>query len=156
VPALVPGSSDSTTATPAPATTPSAPFNDSKLPPSEPVQGKPAGMSTQQTLGIIVAGVGVAGIGVGSYFGVRAIQKNSDAESDCPNSGLCNTQNGVDLTEQAKDNATIANVGFGVGLGLVAAGAILYFTGGSKEGDRVAFVPSVAPGAAGANLVGRF
>jgi hypothetical protein len=157
VPALVPGSSESTTATPAPAGTSNETSTTGKESPSEPVaKVSSAGLSTQQTLGIVVAGVGVAGIGVGSYFGIRAINKNSDAEPHCPNSGTCNDQEGLDLNDQAKDNATIANIGFGVGLGLVAAGAILYFTGGSKDADSVAFIPSVAPGAAGANLVGRF
>ena len=46
-------------------------------------------MSTQQTLGIVLGAAGLVGVGIGSYFGVRAISKNSDAEQHCPRSPLC-------------------------------------------------------------------
>jgi serine/threonine-protein kinase len=115
-----------------------------------------SGLSTQQTLGIVLGGVGLVGIGIGSYFGVRAISKNSDAEQHCPRGALCNDQEGEDLTNKAQSAARASNIAFAIGGGLVAAGAIVYLTGGKKHDDRVALVPVLGPGSAAGSLVGRF
>jgi serine/threonine-protein kinase len=96
------------------------------------------------------------GVGVGSYFGIRALKKNSDAEPHCPNSGLCDDQEGLDLTEDAKDLAVFSNIAFAAGGLLLGTGAVLYLTGGSSSADRVALVPLLGPSAAGANVMGRF
>jgi hypothetical protein len=115
------------------------------------------GITTQQTLGLLVGGVGLVGAGLGGYFGVRAISKNSDAEEHCPKSGFCEDDDGLTLTDKAKKNATASNIAFIAGGVLVATGAVLYLTGGrSSSADRVALVPSVGPTAASASLVGRF
>ncbi len=118
--------------------------------------GSAQGITTQQTLGLVVGGVGVVGVGLGSYFGVRAISKNSDAEEHCPKSGFCVDDEGLSLTKKANKAATASNIAFIAGGVLVATGAVLYLTGGSKGGDSVALVPSVGPSAAAANLMGRF
>jgi serine/threonine-protein kinase len=115
-----------------------------------------SGLTTQQTLGVVAGGVGIVGLGLGSYFGIRAISKNSDAENHCPKEGFCADQTGVDLTNQALDNATASNIAFAVGAGLVAVGAVLYFTGAPGDSDRVALVPLVSPGTAAAGFSGRF
>lgn len=122
-------------------------------PPAPPAAG---GLTTQQTLGIVAGSVGIVGVGVGSYFGIRAISRNSDAEQHCPKEGLCNDQKGIDLTDQARDAARVSNIAFAVGGGLVALGAVLYLTGGRSEADRVAVVPLLSPGAATASVSGRF
>jgi hypothetical protein len=115
-----------------------------------------SGISTQQTLGLVVGGVGLIGVGIGSYFGVRAISKNSDAEAHCPKSGFCNDSEGLTLTDKAKKDATASNVAFIAGGLLVATGAVLYLTGGRGSGDSVALVPSFGPSTAAASFVGRF
>jgi hypothetical protein len=130
----------------------SAPVAATAAPVSEPS----GGITTRQTLGLVTGGVGVLGIGLGSYFGIRAISQNSDAEQDCPKEGLCNTTGGLDLTDKARDNAAAANIAFAVGAGLVAVGAVLYLTGGRSNSERVAVVPLLSPGAAAASVSGRF
>ncbi len=117
---------------------------------------KSQGLTTQQTLGLVSAGVGVVGVGVGTFFGIRAISRNNKAEDHCPKGDLCNDQEGVDLTNRAHKDATIANIGFIAGGVLLATGAVLYFTGGPKTGDSVALVPVLAPGTAAASVTGRF
>jgi serine/threonine-protein kinase len=107
-------------------------------------------------LGLVSGGLGVIGIGLGTYFGIRAMSQNSDAEEHCPKGDLCNDQEGVDLTDKAQNNATAANVAFIAGGALLATGAVLYLTGGRKDADRVALVPLLAPGTAAASLSGRF
>jgi serine/threonine-protein kinase len=113
-------------------------------------------MSTQQTVGIVSGAVGIVGIGVGSFFGIRALKKSSEADSHCPKSGFCNDDEGLELTKEGQDQAAVANIGFAVGGGLLALGAVLYLTGAPRSEDRVALVPVLVPGSASANVVGRF
>lgn len=150
----VPGLIKSTSAPVAP----SATQNDVQQQPADKDQGpSPSkGISTQQTLGLVVGGVGLIGVGLGTYFGVRAISKNSDAEKLCPEPGPCSDAEGVALTDKAKDSATASNIAFIAGGVLVATGAVLYLTGGKKNTDRVALVPLLGPGSAAASLSGRF
>lgn len=125
--------------------------------PSAPSERKAeGGLTTQQTLGVVAGGVGLIGIGLGSYFGIRAISQNSDAETHCPREGFCSNTTGLDLTNDARDNASASNVAFAVGAGLVAVGAVLYLTGGRSDAERVAVVPLLSPGAAAASITGRF
>ncbi len=152
VPALVKAAEG---ATPAPV---AAPTSDAPLTSNAPAAPRKAegGLTTQQTLGVVAGGVGIVGLGLGSYFGIRAISHNSDAESHCPKEGFCSDTTGVDLTNKARDNAAASNIAFAVGAGLVAVGAVLYLTGGRSDADRVAVVPLLSPGAAAASITGRF
>lgn len=146
---------------------PEAPAQPAATPPSpafEPVQpSQPApasaapdrGITTQQTLGLVVGSVGLIGAGLGGYFGIRAISRNGDAEQDCDGT-RCRTQAAVSLTEDAKQDARFANIALAAGGLLVATGAVLYLTGGSSSADRVALVPVLAPQLAAASVTGRF
>ena len=135
---------------PAPAPEPAAPAE------APAATASSQGLSTQQVLGLVVGGVGVVGVGLGSYFGVRAISRNSDAEERCP-ANLCDGE-GLKLSEDADKDAGVANIAFIGGGVLLATGAVLYLTGGRSDAgaDRVALVPTVAPHLAAATLVGRF
>lgn len=126
-------------------------------PPSPPPPpARPSGPTLQQTLGIVVGGVGLVGVGIGSYFGVRAISRNSDAETHCPRGALCDDQQGEDLTNQAQRAARASNVAFVIGGGLVAIGAVVYLTGGRKHEERLTLVPQLGPGSAAGSIMGRF
>lgn len=96
--------------------------------------------TTQRTMGLLIGGVGVVALGVGGFFGLRAISKNNDAKKDCPGGGdVCNSQNGVSLTGQAQDAARLANV-FAIGGAIAAAGgALLFFSAPSDDRKRVGF-----------------
>ncbi len=87
----------------------------------------------QRTAGIIIGGIGLAGIAVGSVFGLQAISKNDDAEKFCPRGTKCDSQQGVDLTEDAKSAATVSNIAFGVGAAALIGGLVLYFTAPEKS-----------------------
>jgi serine/threonine-protein kinase len=126
--------------------------------PAEPA-AKPlpkSGLSGQQTAGIVLGAVGLVGVGLGSYFGVRAISKNSDAEQHCPRGALCEDKTGEDLTNKAQSAARASNIAFAIGGGLVAVGAVVYLTSAKKRDDGVALVPVVGPGTAAGSIVGRF
>lgn len=124
---------------------------------AKPANATPAkqGLSTGQTLGLVVGGVGVVGLGIGTYFGVRAITKNSDAEEYCSGDNLC-AQQGLDLTDKAKKDATAANIAFAAGAALVAIGGVVFLTSGSSDLERVALVPLLGPRSAAASISGRF
>jgi hypothetical protein len=90
-------------------------------------------------LGLVLGGTGVVALGIGTYFGLRAISKKSDSEAH----GLCNktqcmNDKGLTLTHEAQHAATLANV-FVVGsVALLAAGAVVYFTAPSERAPRLA------------------
>lgn len=142
-------------AAPPPAAHPqTGPSNDSALRPPSTAPAK-HGLSTGQTLGLVVGGVGVIGLGLGTYFGVRAISKNSDAEGYCNAQSLC-AQTGLDLTDKAKKDASASNIAFAAGGALVAIGGIVFLSSGSSDADRVALVPVLGPHTAAASVSGRF
>jgi len=121
-----------------------------------PAPPRERGLTTQQALGLFTGAVGVVGVGIGSYFGVRAIGHNSDAETHCSKPGLCEDGTGVDLTKKARREANAANIAFAAGGLLLATGAVLYLTGAPSDSDRVALVPLFSPDTAAASLQGRF
>lgn len=157
VPALVKSSEPVGGAAPAP-----APANEPSPGSAQLTQPAPAadapdrGMSTQQTIGLVTGAVGVVGLGVGSFFGIRALKKSSEADSHCPNTGFCKDEQGLLLTEEGQQQASLANIGFAVGGGLLALGAVLYLTGAPSASDRVALAPTLLPDSAGATVSGRF
>jgi hypothetical protein len=110
---------------------------------------------TRATVGLVLGGVGAAGIVVGSVFGLMAKSKWSSA--NCQN-GICPTQGQQDDSTSAKGLATVGTVGFAVGGALLATGAVLYFT--APSGDSAKASLSVAPtaGTDGGGLLvrGRF
>jgi hypothetical protein len=115
-----------------------------------------AGLSGQQVVGLVIGGVGVVGLGVGSFFGVRAIARNSDAEEHCPRGALCDDAEGEKLTDQAQEAAVISNIAFAAGAALLATGGVLYLTGGREEPRSIKLVPMLLPGRATASISGRF
>jgi serine/threonine-protein kinase len=85
-------------------------------------------------------GVGAVGLGLGTYFGLRAISKNDQAEAHCPNTPLCNNDRGVALTDEAQTAALVSNIAFGVGAAALAGGLIIHLT--SSDEPASASLPS--------------
>jgi len=114
-----------------------------------------SGSGSGRVLPIALGAAGVVGLGIGTFYGFKAMSKNSDAEKSCSGS-TCTDQAGIDFTEQAKDAALISNVAFGAGVVLLAAGVVLYVTAPSDEGQGVALAPVLAPGGGGVSVLGAF
>jgi hypothetical protein len=125
------------------ATAPGAP---PKKTPDEPQ--KPADGSTQRTLGLVAMGIGVVGIGVGAFFGLRTSSKWSDAQAHCTN-GECDKE-GVQLATDAKNAGNVSTIAFIAGGVLAAGGAVLFFMapggGGAVGGAPAAVRVGVGPG----------
>ena len=118
---------------------------DSKL--TEPPKEEPSGWSTQRTIGVIAAGAGVIGLGVGGYFGLKTSSTWKEAQTHC--TGLECDAEGVSLASQAKSSGNIATIGVIAGGALLVGGAVLFFTAPSDRNTGAARTPvrvSVGPG----------
>ena len=94
---------------------------------------------TQRTVGVALAGVGVAGVVVGSIFGLVAKSTYDGALTHCPQGANgpsgCGTA-GHDASQTAHGQALISTIAFIAGGALVAGGAALFFT--APKESRVA------------------
>jgi hypothetical protein len=119
-------------------------------PPPVPV-APPPDPSGRRVAGYVVGGVGLAGVVVGSIFGVRTFSKKSEGDAHCKGTPCDRT--GLELQDQAATSATISTVAFVVGLAGVGAGIALVVTARPPKAApaaRVWLAPSV--GASGASL----
>jgi hypothetical protein len=103
---------------------------ESQSDPREKASASGPGWSTQKTLGVVAAGVGLVGVGLGTFFGLGANSKWSDAQSHCSNAE-CDAE-GVSLASDAKSAGNMSTVFFVAGGVLLAGGAVLYFTAPSS------------------------
>ena len=90
------------------------------------------GRSRSRTISYVVAGAGVAAVGVGAAFGLRAFSKWSDRNKHCPNS-VCDDI-AVSDANAASTAAVVADIGVGVGLAAVVTGAILWYRSRPMDG----------------------
>jgi len=147
----------------APASVPEKAPRPEKAPASDPAPK--ARSSGGSTLGWVALGVGVVGVGVGSYFGLRTFSKKSESEDHCgeaigqSDSNRC-TQKGLDLRDEAKSAATFSTIGFAVGAVGVGAGVVLLLSSGGSAPEKAArhtqIVPVIGPRAGGLALSGAF
>lgn len=114
------------------------PVPASTTPPPQPVHQQPmteeSHGSAQRTIGIVVGLVGVAGVGVGTIFGLRAKSKNDDSKAECSpaDENRCNAK-GTELRDDAQSAATISTISFVVGGAALATGIVLIATAPSSE-----------------------
>jgi serine/threonine-protein kinase len=112
---------------------------------------------TQRTLGLVVGGLGVLGVGAGAYFGLRAIAKNDDAARLCGDSTRCATLDGQTRSEEALHAATLANISFIGGGVLLASGAALFLLAPrSNPITGLRLSPALAPRSARLFVTGDF
>ena len=109
--------------------------------------------TTQRIVGVAVGGVGLVGIGLGTYFGLNAINKDKKADEKCSPT-ICQEPADFDNADTAKKSATASTVSFIAGGALVAGGVLLYVLAPSKP-SSVSLAPVVAPGYAGLSVGGR-
>lgn len=115
--------------------------------------------STQRVAGLIVGGAGVAGLALGTAFGVVTLNKKSALETSCGgNIGSCAATPGsleADR-ESAKSVATVSTVSFIVGGVALAGGAALYLTApkGAPASGRVRVAPAIGRNEGGLMMAG--
>lgn len=129
----------------APEPRPTSPEPTVPVPLAQPAGGKledaPPPSEGKPVLGYVAGGLGVAALGVGAVFGLRAASAYKSADDACPEHRGCSKE-ALDDRSQANQNAWIANAGIGVGVVALAAGAYLLFLAPSSKPAS----PSVAAG----------
>lgn len=119
---------------------------------------KPPPPESRRPAAYIAGGAGVLAIGVGTYFGLRAISKSNESDDHCRGT-LCD-QTGLDRNDEAKNAATISNIAFGLGVIGVGVGTYLWVTEPSTsdgvEVDEVGVTPVAGPGQAAIVMRGRW
>jgi serine/threonine-protein kinase len=83
--------------------------------------------SGQHWVGVALVSAGVVGLGLGSFYGLRAFSKNDDAISHCPTPQTCD-RDGLALTDSASSAATTSTVAFIAGGVLAAAGTVVFLS----------------------------
>jgi hypothetical protein len=110
-----------------------APVVESAGPGAPPPDTGTSEKSSLAYVGLGVGALGVAGIVVGTVFGLKASSKWSDAKAQCnPFPTNCGTT-GAGLGDDAQGAATVSTVGFIVGAVGVATGAVLWFAAPEKK-----------------------
>jgi len=120
--------------------------------PAAPAAEAPARDGTMQRVaGLVVGGVGAAGVVVGSIFGFVSKSTYDHAWNECGrHANGCNGQ-GVADGSSAHSQAAVSTVAFVAGAALLGGGALLYFTA-PKAGVTVS--PTVGLGSAGVAVHG--
>jgi hypothetical protein len=115
--------------------------SSSTAPSSAPGDRSTSGPGVQRVLAVAAGIVGVAGLGVGSAFGLVALSKRDAARNVCPEP-LCPDASGSSKWSDAKSAANISTVAFAVGGAGIVAGAVLWLTAPPVgQGTRVGFGP---------------
>ncbi len=127
-----------------------------------PSHARPAnarGLRPLQVTALALGGVGLVGLGVGVSYGLWAGTEQHTWQSAC-DGNACTSQRGVEAAEAAARRAGIATLGFALGGGLLAAGAVSWLldkdleTASSAAGLR--FTPMVQGSRVGGHLSGQF
>lgn len=103
----------------------------------------------------VVGGLGLGSLAAGTVFGIRAITKENDSDKECPNEQC--TQRGVDLNNQAKTSALIADITIGAGLAAVGVATYLFLRSpktSSTTAPKIQVAPEVGPNMAGVAVGG--
>lgn len=124
-------------------------------PTTSPPGAEPARGGTQRTIGFVVGGVGIVGVAVGTVFGLRALSEKSDVDANCVDS-RCN-QVGLAAADDARSAATIATIGFGVGIAGLAAGTYLVLSAPrAPKAAQLRVTPLLTGAAQGLQIGGQF
>ena len=95
-----------------------------------------SGLGGQRIGALVAGGVGVIGVGLGSFFGVRAMSQKSEAEKVCP--GDCRTSEDAEKWSDAKTSGNVSTAAFIIGgVGLVG-GVVLWMTAKPPNAEQAA------------------
>jgi hypothetical protein len=85
------------------------------------------GLGTQRILALTSGGLGVAGLVVGSVFGLRAKSFREDSQEHCDDNA-CRNQDGANVLRRSIRAGNVSSGAFAIGAVGLAAGALLWFT----------------------------
>lgn len=110
--------------------------------------------ATMRTLGLVAGGVGLVGLGIGTFFGLSARSKWHEAQEQHCVGTICDPEGGR-LAEEAKSSGNVATVAFVLGGAAIAGGIALVLLAPSRpDGVRVDARVAASPGGGGLVLGG--
>jgi hypothetical protein len=126
------------------------------------VPGEESKGGAQRTIGLVVVGLGVAGLGTGAYFGGRALSQSAEGRRAC-STAPCRPETN-DANERAKASFAMTVVSVAAGTGAIALGTIIYLMapsaprrGAAKSAPVTARItPELGPTQASLGLTGSF
>jgi hypothetical protein len=131
--------------------------------PASPGASEPAaGLGGQKVLGLTLGGVGLAGVAVGTVFGLLTLSEVSKQNADCASSAHCPNPGGAASDHSsAVTDRVVSTAGFIAGGTLVLGGAALFFFSGRSRSESppaggMVALPIVVPGGAGVSWSGTF
>jgi len=100
------------------------------------------GLSALQQTALVFGAVGIVGLGVGSFFGIQAFQKNNESNQGCTGD-QCDTAARQTRLE-ARSSGSVSTVAFIGGGAFLIGGAVMYFAGasGGPRHGAIRAVPS--------------
>jgi hypothetical protein len=110
------------------------------------VRPPPPFWTTRREIGVILFGAGLVSAGVGTYFGIQAINDKKTSDQGCQNDPAGNprcTGPGANAMSNAQTEAWISDITIGVGAAAAITGVVLFAIGAPKES------PETAPGTIG-------
>jgi hypothetical protein len=92
---------------------------------------------TQRWFAYGAGALGLAAIGVGSFFGIRAIDRHKTAQDLCPNADRCDPS-AFPVSEQAVADGRVATLFLAGGAVFLGAGGVLFVTAPRGQSGRAA------------------
>jgi serine/threonine-protein kinase len=101
----------------------------------------------------VTGAAAIVGLGVGTFFGIKALGDKKDFDDATSSTAPGAGQNARDIRDRGTRDALISDMGFGIGITLAVTSAVLYFSGGSSSSEgapaaakkpTVAFAPLVS------------
>ncbi len=102
-------------------------------PPPPPPPPAPSGLGTPRIVALVLGGAGVVGIGVGIYFGTRALSRDGESRPHCVGN-LCDSE-GFALRTDARRSGSASSIAIIAGLIGIGAGVVLWVTAPDSKGD---------------------
>jgi hypothetical protein len=111
-----------------------------QTPPAAPPQAPKSELTTARKLALVAAGVGVVGVGLGSFFGLRAISKNNQSNDQGCTGDVC-TPDAAQTRRDARTNGDISTVGFVIGAAGLAGAVALWIYGKPAATPKTSLIP---------------
>jgi hypothetical protein len=122
------------------------PSSESAQPaPLAPDASNTSGLGSQRTWALVAGGAGVAGIAVGTIFGLMSKAKHDDADAICPGGDCGTNQEGVDRWNDARSAGNVSTVAFIIGGAGLATGAVLWLTAKPASAETATAAVSAGP-----------